>query len=88
MSEKQAARLLVACIRALKGHVDRSSRLDTAEAMLRAIGGVHARRVWQIVDLYGYLTATGAGIGDDYNSDALLARSLALRHYGVDLLAI
>lgn len=88
MNQKSAARLLVACIRALKGNVDRSSRLDTAEAMLRAIGGVHARRVWQIVDLYGYVTATGAGIDDDFEADALLARSLALRHYGVDLLLI
>lgn len=88
MTQKSAARLLVACIRALKGNVDRPSRLDTAEAMLSAIGGIHARRVWRIVDLYGYVTATGAGIADDYNSDALLARSLALRHYGVDLLSI
>lgn len=88
MTQKSAARLLVACIRALKGNVDRSSRLDTAEAMLRAIGGVHARRVWQIVDLYGHVTATGAGIANEHHSDALLARSLALRHYGVDLLSI
>ena len=85
MSKKQAARILVACLRALKGNVDRSSRLATAEAMLYAIGGIHARRVWRIVDLYAYC---GAAIANDLNELALEARLLALRHYDVDLLSI